>query len=201
MEPSYAAVMAAIEACGFSAMIDLANYDASYLGHVGDMLRVEPLERVRRLGGEDRAEQARRLAAIEVDGVLFGDVAAALCGWPLMFPSQGSIELCAVVALDLVDVDADVDVDVVECPPGTRGLADLRRDREWVTLGDGIGLWVASPLDLLRIERARGRRVQAGALAAVVEYRRRWPDPRPEPRRYTEQEAAAAIERWLTRSA
>jgi hypothetical protein len=197
MEPSYAGVMAVIEACGFSAMIDLANYDASYLGHVGDMLRMEPLERVRRLGGEHRAEQARRVAAIEVDGVLFGDVAAALCGWPLMFPSQGSIELCAVVPLarDLVDVD------VVACPPGTRGLADLRRDREWVTLGDGIGLWVASPLDLLRIERARGRRVQAGALAAVVEYRRRWPAPRPEQRRYTEEEAAAAIEGWLTRSA
>jgi hypothetical protein len=197
MEPSYAAVMAAIEACGFSATTELANYDASYLGHVSDMLRLQPLERVRRLSGERPAEHVLRLADAGVDGVLIGDVAGALCGWPLMFPSEGSLEVCADrrLARDLVDVE------VVQRPAGTRGVADLRRDREWVALRNGLGVWIASPLDLLRVERARGHRVQAGALAAVLEHRRRWPDGPPAQRRYTEQEAAVAVETRLSRSA
>lgn len=195
MEPSYAAVMAVIDACGFSAMIELGNADASYLGHVGDMLRLEPLERLRRLGGEHRVAQALRLARVDVDGVLFGDVAAALCGWPLMFPPTGPLELCAAdQAQELTDVD------VVKWPPGTRGLGDVRRDRERISFADGLGLWVASPVDLLRIENARGRGVQALAITAVLEHRRRWPDGQPPPRDYTEADAAAAIETWLTRA-
>lgn len=197
MEPSYAAAIAAVEACGFSAMIELANADSSYLGHVGEMLRLEPLERLRRLGGENRVEQVLRLGASDVDGVLFGDVAAALHGWPLSLPPTGPLELCAA---DTTPGLADLDVEVVECPPGTAGLGDLRRDRERVPIGSELGLSVASPIDLLRIENARGRGVQALAVTAILEHRRRWPGGPPQPRQYTGAEAAEAIETWLTRS-
>ena len=203
MEPSYAAVMAAVDACGLSASVNLATRDWSYLHNVREILRLEPPERLRKLGGEGRLEAARRLAAHNCDGVLFGDAAAALSGCPLSLPYVGPFELCTSQAVSqaLVDLDVDVDVDVVERPPGTRGLGDLRRDRERVAIGDGLGLWVASPLDLLRIERARLRYVEAGALEALVEHRRRWPAGPPPPREYTDGEAAAAIEKWLSRAA
>ncbi len=196
MEPSYAAVMEAIEACGLSATMDIANADSSYLGHVGEMLRMQPLQRLRRLGGEKRAEQALRLAVSDVDGVLFGDIAAALQGWPLMLPLDAQLELCSAEA-----VQHPGGVVVVERPPGTRGLGDLRRHRERIAIAGDDDLWVAAPLDLLRIERARRRYVQAGALAAVVEHRRRWPGGPPPPRDYTEVQAAEAIEAWLARGA
>ncbi|HEY5431509.1 MAG TPA: helix-turn-helix transcriptional regulator [Solirubrobacteraceae bacterium] len=200
MEPSYAAVTTAVDACGLSASVNLATRDWSYLHDVREILRLKPPERLRKLGGEARVVAARRLAAHNGDGVLFGDVAAALSGWPLSLPYVGPFELCGSEAVSHALVDVDVDVEVVERPPGTRGLSDLQRDRERVAIGDGLRLWVASPLDLLRIERARLRYVEAGALEALVEHRRRWPAGPPPPREYTDQEAAEAIEKWLSRA-
>nr|MBA2717004.1 hypothetical protein [Propionibacteriales bacterium] len=60
----------------------------------------------------------------------------------------------------------------------------------------GQGVWIASPLDLLRVEQARGRRVQTGALLAVLEHRRRFPNGPPAQRAYTEQQASEAVEAW-----
>lgn len=194
MQPSYAAVAEAIEACGLSATLELAGADGSYLGHVGEMLRLPPIDRVRRLGGARRAEQLAGLAEAGVDAIVFGDVAGALCGWPLTLPATGPLELCSARRLD-EDLG---DVDVVERPPGTRGMGDLRRDRERIDLGDARRAWIASPLDLLRIERARRRHAQVGALAAVLEHRRRWPDGPPPARHYTDEQAASAIDAWLT---
>jgi hypothetical protein len=90
-------------------------------------------------------------------------------------------------------------VSVIQRPPGTRGHRDLRRDRELVDVGGGH-VQVASPLDLVRIERARRHDVQALGIEAVVEHRRRWPNGPPPPREYTEQQARGAVDAWLART-
>lgn len=199
MEPSYAAVTQALRACELAAVVELAAPDDSYLGQVGELLRLSPIERVRRLAGPVHVEQLGRLAAANIDGVLFGDVAAVLAGWPLSLPSSSRLELCAhphAAAVRVPEVELTIDA----CPPGTRGLRDLRRDRERVVLEHGQGVWIASPLDLLRIEQARGHRVQAGALLAVLEHRRRFPNGPTAQRAYTEQQASEAVEAWLATS-
>lgn len=198
MEPSYAAVTQALRACELSAVVELAAPDDSYLGQVGELLRLSPLERVRRLAGPVHAEQLERLAAAEIDGVLFGDVAAVLAGWPLSLPSSSRLELCGDPHAAVMVPEVELTIDAR--PPGTRGLQDLRRDRERVLLDGGRSVWIASPLDLLRIEQARGRRVQAGALLAVLEHRRRFPHGPPARRAYTEQQASEALEAWLATS-
>lgn len=199
MQPSYAAVAEAVAACELSAVVELAAGDDSYLGQVGELLRLDALERVRRLAGPAHVEQLVRLAEAGVGGVLFGNVAAVLAGWPLSLPAGSPLELCpdprAVTAVPGVEVLVDAR------PPGTRGFRDLRRARERVALADGSSVWIAAPLDLLRIEQARGRRVQAGALVAVLEHRRRFPHGPPARRAYTELQAAEAVEAWLARSA
>ena len=91
-----------------------------------------------------------------------------------------------------------VDVTVREQLPGVHGYADLRRDRRTVELGERQTIYVASPLDLLRIEDARGRPVLT-ALQALLDYQRRWPNGPPERRSYTDQQAHQAIEAWLNR--
>lgn len=198
MEPGYDAVMQAITACGFAAMIDLANADSSYLHDVDGRLRLEPIERLRRLGASRHVNAVERLADREADVIVIGDTAAALQGWPLLLPREGTVEVCATAAtaVTLSDLTA---VTVLEQPPGTRGHRDLRRDRELLEVPGGQ-VQVASPLDLLRIERARGHSEQALGIEAMLEHRRRWPEGPPALREYTEQEARAAIGAWLTRT-
>lgn len=159
-------------------------------------MRLEPIERLRRLASDEHVDIVRQLAERNADVIVIGDSAAALHGWPLLLDPAGDIEVCATVAAAEAVRDLDR-VAVVQQPPGTRGYADLRRDCELVSVPRSR-VRAASPLDLLRIERARNRVVQAGAIEAVLEHRRRWPDGPPAPRQYTEQEANAAIEAWLT---
>ncbi len=156
-----------------------------------------PLECLRQLGGEALAERLLGLSEASVDGVLFGDVAGVLCGWPLRVPTSARVELCAESQLG---VPEELDVSVVALPAGTRGLSDLQRDVELIELVEGARVSIASPLDQLRIERARGEHRKVAALAAVLEHRRRWPQGPSARREYTSEQAGAAIEAWLTRN-
>lgn len=90
------------------------------------------------------------------------------------------------------------DVAVVDVLPGTRGYADLRRDSELVDVGGGQ-IRVASPWTCCASNAPATTACRQAPLEAVLEHRRRWPDgPRP-PRDYSDEEAAEAIEAWLTR--
>jgi transcriptional regulator with XRE-family HTH domain len=191
MQPSYDAVRESIEACGLSAMVELGDYDDSYLYDIGEQLRLTPIERLRRLGGASWTDPVERLAGLKEGAIVIGDAAGALHGWPLMLPADGVVEVCS---REVVGVDG---VSVIASPPGTRGYADVRRAAERLDVM-GAEVLVGSPLDLLRIERARGRRVQAGALEAVLEHRRRWPDGPAERRGFTDEEARTLIKTWLT---
>lgn len=192
MEPSYDAVTHAIAACGLQATVELDEPDPSYLYDIGEQLRLKPVDRLARLGGAERVRVLRQLAEAQRGAIVIGDVAGALQGWPLMLPAADVVEVSASVSTRL-----PAGVSAVATPPGTRGVTDLRRRSERLAVGDR-SVAVAAPLDLLRIERARGRHVQAGALEAVLEHRRRWPDGPPLRRRYTDDEARAAIEAWQT---
>ena len=108
--------------------------------------------------------------------------ATALQGWPLRLDPDSDVEVCATARAGAVVAELDR-VRVLEQPPGTRGYPDLRRDCELVDVPSGR-VRVASPLDLLRIERARHHHVEAGGIEAILEHRRRWPDGGP--RRYAE---------------
>ncbi len=192
MDPSYDAVTQAIAACGLQATVELDQPDASYLYDVGELLRLAPIDRLVRLGGSERVRVLRTLAADGRGAIVIGDVAGALQGWPLTLPAGDRVEVCAPTGALQSDR-----VSVVLTPPGTRGATDLSRRSERLAVGDG-SVKVAAPLDLLRIERARDRGLQAGALEAVLEHRRRWPDGPPPRRSYTDDEARAAIEAWQT---
>lgn len=197
MEPAYAAVAACVAACGFSARVELFNPDSSYQSHVSDMRALAPLQRVRHLAGDQAAERLLALAAARFEGVLIGDIAAALAGWPLRIPADAPLELCADHRFD-----ADVlEVLVDERPAGTRGLKDLRAHAELVALDEHRSVLAASPIDLLRIERARGHLVQVEGLLAVLEHRRRWPDGPPAPRQWTDHDAREAADAWFNRAA
>lgn len=194
MQPPYDAVRDVIAACGLDASVDLAEADPSYLYEVGEQLRRPPLERLRRLGGDARARAVTGLARSGTKVVVIGDAAGVLQGWPLMLPSEGPVEVCA-PATASVDVAC---VAIVVVPSGTRGYADLSRGCERLLI-DGDAIEVASPLDLLRIERARGHGLQASALEAMLEHRRRWPGGPPAARGFTDDQAREAIDAWLTR--
>lgn len=198
MEPGYDAVMQAVAACGLSPMLELANADSSYLHDVDERLRLEPIERLRRLGTLRHVDTIGRLAGCGADVIVIGDSAAALQGWPLILPRDGDVEVCA--GHDAVVSGGDfTGVTVLERPPGTRGHHDLRRDQRLVEVPGGH-VKVASPLDLLRIERARRHGEQALGIEAVLEHHRRWPNGPPAQREISDQQARATIDAWLTRT-
>ena len=193
MEPSYDAVTHAVAACDLHATVELDEPDTSYLYDIGEQLRMAPIDRLVRLGGGERARVLRKLAADGRGAIVIGDVAGALQGWPLTLPAGDVVEVCAPAGT----LQSDRGVSVVATAPGARGVTGLRRRSARLAVGDG-SVAVAAVVDLLRIERARGRELQAGALEAVLEPRRRWPDGPPPRRSYTDDEARAAIEAWQT---
>ncbi len=73
MEPGYDAVMRTIAACGLAAMVELANADSSYLRDVDDRLRLEPIERLRRLGTPRHVDVVERLAERGMEAIVIGD--------------------------------------------------------------------------------------------------------------------------------
>jgi hypothetical protein len=154
-------------------------------------LELDPLERVRRLtppGAPDIAAGLSELAAAGVLGLVIGEVAGALHGWPLVLGSS-TIEVCGFV--DGVGyrlrqmgarrtrsgthiVSGGVSVVIDEEPAGTGGEADLARNR--VPFATPAGdLDAAGLIDLLRIadaSDARTARRDSLALQAVIDVQR-----------------------------
>lgn len=193
MQPAFDAVSDAIAACGLHASVELGAPDESYLYDIGEQLRLAPIDRVARLGGAGHVRAVQALAQGASGAIVIGDIAGALQGWPLTLPTDAQVEVCA----RSNRAPPAQGVSVIERPPGTRGAIDLRRHSERLAIGDRF-VDIASPLDLLRVERARGRTIQAGALEAVLEHRRRWPDGPPPRRSHSDDEARAAVQAWQT---
>jgi transcriptional regulator with XRE-family HTH domain len=196
MDPSYRAVADVVAACDLAATVRLANADDSYLGDIGAQLRLEPIERLRGLGGDHWVGLVAEVAQAAPEAILIGDAAAALQGWPLLLPAVGDVEVVLPPGAAVEDLPAGIAAR--DDLPGVHGFADLRRSQHHVEVDQALTVAVADPLDLLRIEDARGRSFAAGALEAVLEYRRRWPHGPPPRRTYTDAEAREAIDTWLS---
>jgi len=179
-------------ACGLQLDAHLLIEDRSWWPQIAMQLELDPLERVRRLtppGAPDIAAALSELAgAGVVPGLIIGDVAGALHGWPLVLGSS-TIEVCGFV--DGVGyrlrqmsarqtrsgrhiVSGGASVVIVEAPAGTGGEADLARNRVAFETPAG-GLDAAGLIDLLRIadaSDARTARRDSLALQAVLDVQR-----------------------------
>jgi transcriptional regulator with XRE-family HTH domain len=189
--PSLEEVQAATRACGFDLAVSLVVEDRSWWPQVAVQLDRAPLERLRSLtppGSPDLVSLLELFDGIGLDAIVIGEVAGALRGWPLVLSGAGVIEVCG----DLGSVDRALRdagmrrvrqryqvapgqfVSVLERPPGTSGIRDLRRSGERIGLTGGE-LRLAGLLDLLRIAEASplgARSREALALQAVVEVQR-----------------------------
>jgi transcriptional regulator with XRE-family HTH domain len=178
-------------ACGLQLDAHLLIEDRSWWPQIAMQLELDPLERVRRLtppGAPDIAAGLSELAAAGVFGLVIGEVAGALHGWPLVL-SSSTIEVCGFV--DRVGyrlrqmgarqtrsgrhiASGGASVVIVEAPAGTGGKADLDRNR--VAFDTPAGpLEAAGLIDLLRIADASGARTarrDSLALQAVLDVQR-----------------------------
>jgi transcriptional regulator with XRE-family HTH domain len=172
-QASYEDLQCVAEVCGLQLDAHLAREDRSWWPQIAVQLDCEPLQRVRRLtppGAFDAVPVLEALADTAVSAILLGEVAGALCGWPLVL-GTGTVEVCASaadalsVALDRLGAGGAGKVGgayelpsggrllVTVLPPGTAGFGDLARDAGMVEI-DGGGLRVAALRDLLRIADA-----------------------------------------------
>ena len=178
-------------ACGLQLDAHLLVEDRSSWPQVSMQLELDPLQRVRRLtlpGAPDIAAGLSELAAADVLGLVIGEVAGALHGWPIVLGSS-TIEVCGLV--DAVGyrlrqmgarqtrggrhiVSGGASVVIVETPAGTGGEADLTRNRVAFETPAGA-LDAAGLIDLLRIADAsvtRTARRDSLALQAVLDVQR-----------------------------
>ncbi len=162
-------VEAVAAACGLHLEAHLVAVDRSWWSQIALQLELEPLGRLRRLtpaGSPDLAASVEALATVGACGVLVGDVAGALQGWPLVL-GGGGMDVCSNVE-DGAPVFADLgrrvgrhryvlpggaQLRVVDVPEGTHGFEDLRRGSDPITTPAG-DVRVASVVDLLRIADA-----------------------------------------------
>jgi transcriptional regulator with XRE-family HTH domain len=133
-------------ACGLQLDAHLLVEDRSWWPQIAVQLELDPLERVRRLTPPDAPNIAAALSELAgggVPGLIIGDVAGALHGWPLALGSP-TLELCGWVRAMRYRlrqmgaretrsgrhiVSGGVSVVIDEAPPGTAGEADLARNR------------------------------------------------------------------------
>jgi transcriptional regulator with XRE-family HTH domain len=177
--------------CGLQLDAHLLVEDRSWWPQIAMQLQHDPLERVRRLtppGAPDIAAGVSELAAAGVFGLVIGEVAGALHGWPLVLGSS-TIEICGrvdAIGYGLRQIGArktrsgrhivsgGASVVIVEAPAGTGGEADLTRDRvEFETPAGEVD--AAGLIDLLRIadaSDARTARRDSLALQAVLDVQR-----------------------------
>jgi transcriptional regulator with XRE-family HTH domain len=178
-------------ACGLQLDARLLVEDRSWWPQIAMQLELEPLERVRRLtppGAPDIAAALSELAGAGVPGLIIGDVAGALHGWPLVLRSP-MIEMCGRV--DAIGyrlrqmgarqtrsgrhiVSGGVGAVIDEEPAGTGGEADLARNRVPFETPAGA-VDAAGLIDLLRIadaSAARTARRDPLALQAVLAVQR-----------------------------
>ncbi len=176
-------------------------------------LELDPLERVRRLtppGAPDIGAGLSELAAAGVLGLVIGEAAGALHGWPLVLGTS-TIEVCRFV--DGVGyrlrqtgarqtrsgrhiVSGGVSVVIDEAPAGTAGEADLARNRVAFETPAGE-VDAAGLIDLLRIADAsdtRTARRDSLALQAVLGVRRE----REAAGASVERAAGERLEEWLS---
>jgi transcriptional regulator with XRE-family HTH domain len=178
-------------ACGLQLDAHLLVEDRSWWPQIAMQLELDPLERVRRLtppGAPDIAAALSELAGAGVPGLIIGDVAGALHGWPLVLGSP-TIEVCGLVdasgcRLRQIGarktrsgrhiVSGGVSVVIDEAPAGTGGEVDLARNRVAFDTPAGA-LDAAGLIDLLRIADAsdgRTARRDSLALQAVLDVQR-----------------------------
>jgi transcriptional regulator with XRE-family HTH domain len=204
-------VEAVAGACGLHLEAHLVVEDHSWLSQIALQLELDPLDRLRRFtpgGSPDLAAGVQAIAAASAYGVLVGEVAGALQGWPLVL-GGGELEVCSDVD-DGAPVFANLGrrvgrhrydfpgggrLHVVDVPPGTHGFEDLRRGSDLITTPAG-GVRVASVVDLLRMaDASRSKSAYRDALAYqavldVIEARRR---PRPHDNRSPAEKIDAAL--------
>jgi transcriptional regulator with XRE-family HTH domain len=178
-------------ACGLQLDAHLLVEDRSWWPQIAMQLELDPLERMRRLtppGAPDIAAALAELAGAGVPGLVIGEVAGALHGWPLVLGSP-TIEVCGRV--DAIGyrlrqigarqtrsgkhiVSGGVSVVIDEEPAGTGGETDLARNRvPFETLAGDVD--AAGLIDLLRIadaSAARTARRDSLALQAVLDVQR-----------------------------
>jgi transcriptional regulator with XRE-family HTH domain len=178
-------------ACGLQLDAHLLVEDRSWWPQIAMQLELDPLERVRRLtppGAPDIAAALSELAGAGVPGLIIGDVAGALHGWPLVLGSP-TIEVCGRVGAMRYRLrqmgarqtrsgrhilSSGVSVVIDEAPAGTGGEADLARNRVAFETPAGA-LDTAGLIDLLRIadaSDARTARRDSLALQAVLDVQR-----------------------------
>jgi transcriptional regulator with XRE-family HTH domain len=174
-------------ACGLQLDAHLLVEDRSWWPQIAMQLELDPLERVQRLtppGTRDIAAALSELAAAAVPGLIIGEVAGALHGWPLVLGSS-TIEMCGrvdAIGYRLRQIGArqtrsgrhivygGVSVVIDEEPAGTGGEAELARNRVPFETPAG-DLDAAGLIDLLRIadaSAARTARRDSLALQAVL---------------------------------
>lgn len=190
-------VEAVAAACGLHLEAHLVAEDHSWWSQIALQLELDPLDRLRHLtaaGSPDLAAGVEAMAAVSAYGVLVGEVAGALQGWPLVV-GGGGMEVCSYVDDDAAvfanlgrrigrhryGLPGGARLHVVDVLPGTHGFEDLRRGSDPITTPAG-SVRVASVVDLLRIaDASRAKSAYREALAYqavldVIETRRR---PRP----------------------
>jgi transcriptional regulator with XRE-family HTH domain len=178
-------------ACGLQLDAHLLVEDRSWWPQIAMQLELDPLERVQRLtppGTRDIAAALSELAAAAVPGLIIGEVAGALHGWPLVLGSL-TIDMCGRV--DAIGyrlrqngprqtrsgrhiMSGGVSVVIDQEPAGTGGEADLARNRVPFETPAG-DLDAAGLIDLLRIadaSAARTARRDSLALQAVLDVQR-----------------------------
>jgi transcriptional regulator with XRE-family HTH domain len=198
-------------ACGLHLEAHLVAEDHSWWSQIALQLELDPLDRLRRLtpgGSPDLAAGVEALAAASAYGVLVGEVAGAVQGWPLVL-GGGGLEVCsdvdegAPVFADLgrrvgrhrYELPGGARLRIVDVPPGTHGFEDLRRGSDLITTPAG-GVRVASVIDLLRMaDASRSKSAYRDALAYqavldVIESRCR---PRPQDDRSPAEKTDAAL--------
>jgi transcriptional regulator with XRE-family HTH domain len=201
-------------ACGLQLDAHLLIEDRSWWPQIAMQLDLDPLERVRRLtppGAPDIAAALSELAGAGVPGLIIGDVAGALHGWPLVLGSS-TIEVCGRVGAMRYRlrqmgaretrsgrhiVSGGVSVVIDEAPAGTAGEVDLARNRVAFETPAGA-LDAAGLIDLLRIadaSDARTARRDSLALQAVLDVQRE----RVAAGSSDERAAVDKINEWLSR--
>jgi transcriptional regulator with XRE-family HTH domain len=178
-------------ACGLQLDTHLLIEDRSWWPQIAMQLELDPLERVRRLTAPcapDIATALSELVGPGVPGLIIGEVAGALHGWPLVLGSS-TIEVCGRVdpmgyRLRQMGarqtrsgrhiVSGGVSVLIDEAPAGTAGEVDLARNGVAFDTPAGA-LEAAGLIDLLRIadaSEARTARRDSLALQAVLDVQR-----------------------------
>lgn len=210
-QPAFQDVQEVVGACGLQLDAHLLSEDHSWWPQIAVQLACTPAQRVRELaprgGLSDVMAVLDALAETGASGVVIGEVAGALHGWPLVM-SDRTVEVCApeqslISILDGVrasgagayELPSGGRLSIVQTPPGTSGYVDLARGAESVDV-EGKTVEVAGLLDLLRIADASpdpDARRHALAYQAVLDVQRAQAE-----KRVDDRSDGQKIEAWLS---